>query len=331
MIPLNAIKLIGLGCLVAALTACGDSKISAVQDTRLHGDEFTVGETLGKIKECKNSEWTSEVVNNATMVTHTCAIKLDESIFTTSKEKALRDLDDAVRITTENHRANVTKIQGRQEHALADDGGEVAKLNEKLESIEKENAKLDEPFVFVRRFLADTEEMARPRWEAEKARHRAEYAATKERILRDITQAKSSQQARRDESTRVLEAIQPWLPKYAEALDQTKAAVSKEIDAAYDKSHTAEVRTVFRYREGLDAELIDSALFVDGKKRSSTIPVYLLDPKRMQEYISYTSKDGFGMGVREMFDRLFPIESDRTIGSDFDGYGYKYKEAKPGA
>ncbi|MNR56494.1 hypothetical protein D3C85_1770780 [compost metagenome] len=51
----------------------------------------------------------------------------------------------------------------------------------------------------------------------------------------------------------------------------------------------------------------------------------------MQEYINYTSKDGFGMGVREMFDRLFPIESDRTIGSDFDGYGYKYKEAKPGA
>ena len=170
-----------------------------------------------------------------------------------------------------------------------------------MESIEKENAKLDEPFVFVRRFLADTEEMARPRWEAEKARHRAEYAAAKERILRDITQAKSSQHARREESIRVLEATQPWLSKYAEALEQTKAAVSKEIDAAYDKSHTAEVRTVFRYREGLDAELVDSALFVDGKKRSSTIPVYLLDPKRMQEYISYASKDGFGMGVALAF------------------------------
>ncbi|MNK92664.1 hypothetical protein D3C87_1127950 [compost metagenome] len=181
MISLNAVKWIGLGFLVAALAACGDSKISAVKDTRLRGDEFTVGETLDKIKECKSSDWTSEVVNNATMVTHICAIKLDDSIFTASKEKALRDLDDAVRIGTENHRANVNKIQGRREHALADDGGEVAKLNEKLESIEKENAKLDEPFVFVRRFLADTEEMARPRWEAEKARHRAEYAAEKER------------------------------------------------------------------------------------------------------------------------------------------------------
>jgi hypothetical protein len=331
MIPLNAIKLIGLSVSLTMLAACGDGKISAVKDTRLRGDEFTVGETLSKIKECKSTDWASEIVDNATIVTHTCTVKLDESIFTASKEKALHDLDDAVRITTENHRANVIKTQGRREHALADDGGDVAKLNEKLVSIEKENAKLDEPFVFVRRFLADTEEMARPQWEADKARQRTELAAEKERALNDVAEAKSSQQKRLEESTRVLEAIQPWLPKYAEALAQTKAAVIKEIDAAFDKSHTAEVKTVFRYREGRDAELIDSALFVDGRKRSSTIPVYLVDPKRMQEYIDYTSKDGFAMGIREMFDQLFPIESDRTIGSDFDGYGYKYKEAKPGA
>lgn len=92
MKPLTTLKIVGLGFAVAALAACGDSKISAVKDTRMRGDEFTVGETLSKVEECKSTDWTSEVVNNSTIVTHTCTIKLSGELLNLSKQGELAAL-----------------------------------------------------------------------------------------------------------------------------------------------------------------------------------------------------------------------------------------------
>lgn len=117
MIHLNAIKLIGLSLIMPLLAACGDSKISAVKDTRLRGDEFTVGETLSKIKECKSTEWNSEVVNNATMVTHTCTVKLDDELRDLAKQGELA----ALKTRSELADLSVTQAlsQARNVHATA--------------------------------------------------------------------------------------------------------------------------------------------------------------------------------------------------------------------
>jgi len=92
MTSLDSIKLIVFSFALTVLAGCGDSKISAVKDTRLRGDEFTVGETLSKVKECKSTDWTSEIVNNATVVTHTCTVKLDDELLNLAKQGELAAL-----------------------------------------------------------------------------------------------------------------------------------------------------------------------------------------------------------------------------------------------
>lgn len=296
----------------------------------MRGDEFTFGETLGKIKECKSTDWTSEVVNNTTMVTHTCTVKLDEAIFTKSKERSLRDLEEVAALEARYHQENLAKIQAWNARTSSPDERSLARVQQKLEMLAAEDAQLDAPFVYRRSFAADTEDQARARWEGEKARRRENLTQEKQNALHDIEIIKDSKQRESEQSAATFQAVQPWIEKYPAAIAETKAKIAKEIDANYDKSHTTEVKTVFRYREGIDAELVDAALVIDGSKRRATIPLYIIDPTRMQEFLNYMSKDGFGMDVRGRFNEEFPIESDRTIGNDYDGRGYRYKQRKAG-
>lgn len=97
----------------------------------------------------------------------------------------------------------------------------------------------------------------------------------------------------------------------------------KEVDAYYDKSHTLKVKTVFRYREGGNAEPVGASLFIDDVERGNAMPVYLMDPNRMREYLGHLLKNGMGMGTSQLFDERFPIE--RTDGPDG---GFRYKSSK---
>ncbi|TPG23461.1 hypothetical protein [Variovorax guangxiensis] len=324
---MNIVRTFKVACLtflVATLAACGDPKISAVKGTRLRGDEFTVGETLGKVKECKSADWSSELVNNVTIVTHTCTIAIDDSVFRMSKEKALRDLRDAERVSVQSYNEAVTRATAQLEGYKRQDGAYTADLTGKLEQIDRDIAALDQPFVFVRRFLGQTEEMTKKADEESRARRRVEYAELKERLLREIDSSKSSDHRNIEESKRILENYTSWDDKYAAAVTQTREALKKEIDARYDKDHVVQVKTSFKYREGALAELVYAGIVIDGQKRGSTIPVYLMDPKRMGEFIAYMTKDGFGMDVFGRYDESFPIQADYGDSTSY-AQGYKYK------
>ena len=89
------------------------------------------------------------------------------------------------------------------------------------------------------------------------------------------------------------------------------------------------MKTSFRYREGGNAELLSSTFMVDDVESQGTIPVYLMDPKRMAEYLIYMTKYGLGMKAPDLFDERFPIES--VPGAYPGSHIYRYKGAKPAA
>lgn len=332
MIPLNAIKLIGLSVSLTMLAACGDSKISAVKDTRLRGDEFTVGETLSKIKECKSTDWTSEVVNNATVITHTCMVKLDDEMLNSAKQgelaalKTRADLADLSVTTALSQARNIhaDALRSSQERATQA-ARRVAEVDQRIQYIATEPRS---QFISIsgaplRRGEAPPDEAA---WEVRRAENLAAVNAEKEKLLAEIEAEKQKHQTAIDAAQKQIDDASTWNEKYAQEIQRTYAAVAKEVEAYYDKSHALKVKTAFRYREGGNAEPISASLFIDDVEGGSAIPVYLMDPQRMREYLTYLTKNGMGMGAPRLFDERFPIEH---IGGS-DG-GFRYKNPKPAA
>ncbi|BEP71391.1 MULTISPECIES: hypothetical protein [unclassified Variovorax] len=333
MIPLNAIKLIGLGCLLAALTACGDSKISAVKDTRLHGDEFTVGETLSKIKECKSSDWTSEIMNNATIVTHTCSIKLTDDIRDKAKQAELAALKTrsslaGLSVSTDLSGARSAQVDaGRRSEERAAQAAQ--KLAEMDRSIERAANATWSPWISLTGAPL-TRPSAPPApgvWEAKLQADVAVLSKQKEALLATFeAERQKSAEAAQAAQHEIDEAAQ-WSEKFEREAVQTHAAVVKDVDAFYNKNHDVKVKTLFRYREGENAELLSSTFTVDDVESKGTIPVYLMDPKRMAEYLVFMTKYGLGMKAPDLFDERFPIES---VPGAYPGKRiYRYKGAKP--
>lgn len=332
MIPLHAIKWIGLSLSLAMLAACGDSKISAVKDTRLRGDEFTIGESLSNIKECKSTDWASEIVNNATVVTHTCTVKLDDELLKLSRQGELAALKTRADLAD----LSVTSAlsQARNIHAAAVRYGQeratqaarrVAEVDKRIEyiAIEPRSQFISISGAPLRRGEAPPEAAA---WEARRAENLAAANAEKEKLLAEIEAEKQKNQTGIDAALKQIDDASTWGGKYAQEIQRTYEAVAKEVEAYYDKSHTLKVKTAFRYREGGNAEPISASLFIDDLAGRSAMPVYLMDPKRMREYLTYLTKSGMGMDAPRLFDERFPIEH---IGGP-DG-GFRYKNPKPAA
>lgn len=332
MIPLNAIKWIGLSLPLAMLAACGDSKISAVKDTRLRGEEFTVGETLSKIKECKSIDWSSEIVNNATVVTHTCTVKLDDELLNSSKQGELAALKTRAALANLSVTSALSQARGIHADALRSSqeratqaARRVAEIDQRIQYITTEQRS---QFISIngtplRRGEAPPDEAA---WEALRAQKLATMNAEKEKLLAEIDAEKQKNQTVIDAAAKQIEDATTWNAKYAQEIQRTYEAMVKEVDAYYDKSHTLKVKTAFRYREGANAEPIGASLFIDDLEGRSAIPVYLMDPKRMREYLSYLTKNGMGMDAPRLFDERFPIEHL----SGPEG-GFRYKNSKPAA
>jgi hypothetical protein len=329
MTSLDTIKLIGFSLVLTMLAGCSDSKISAVKDTRLRGDEFTVGETLSKVKECKSTDWTSEIVNNATIVTHTCTVKLDDALLNLAKQgeltalKTRADLADlsVTQALSEARNIHTSAVRYSQERATLA-ARRVAEVDQRIQYITTEPRS---QFISIngtplRRGEAPPDAAA---WEARRAENLAVANGEKEKLLAEIEAEKQKTQTAIDAALKQIDAASTWNEKYAQEIQRTYQAMVKEVDAYYDKSHTLKVKTTFRYREGGNAEPVSAALFIDELEGRSAIPVYLMDPNRMREYLIYLTKSGMGMEANQLFDERFPIEH---IGGP-DG-GFRYKPAK---
>jgi hypothetical protein len=332
MTSLNAIKLIGFSLALTVLAGCGDSKISAVKDTRLHGDEFTVGETLSKVKECKSTDWTSEIVNNATIVTHTCTVKVDDELLNRAKQGELAALK--TRADLADLAVTQALSQSRNTHAGAVRYGEeratyaarrMAEVDKRIDYIATEPRS---PFISIngtalRRGEAPPDAAT---WEARRAENLAVANGEKEKLLAEIEAEKQKTQTMIDAALKQIDDASTWSDKYAQEIQRTYQAMVKEVDAYYDKSHALKVKTAFRYREGGNAEPVSASLFIDELEGRSATPVYLMDPKRMREYLTYLTKSGMGMDAPKLFDERFPIE--HTSGPEG---GFRYKNSKPAA
>jgi len=328
MIPLNAIKLIGLGLSLALLGACGDSKISAVKDTRLHGDEFTVGETLGKIKECKSTDWASEIVNNATIVTHTCTVKLSEEIREKAKQAELAALKTRaslanISVTTDLHGARNAQAEAgrRSEERAAQAAQKLAEMDRAIERVA--NATWSPWISLTGASLTRPSAPPDPGvWEAKRQADVAALTKQKEALLATVEAERQKSAEAAQAAQREIDETTQWSEKFEREAERTYASVAKDVDSFYDRSHEVKVKTSFRYREGGNAEPISSTFIVDDVEVNGTIPVYLMDPKRMAEYLTYMTKSGLGMKAPDLFDERFPIE--RTGGPN---RGYRYKNS----
>lgn len=329
MTSLDTIKLIALSLSFAALSGCGDSKISAVKDTRLGSDEFTVGETLSKVKECKSSDWTSEIVNNSTIVTHTCTVKLDDELLNLAKQgeltalKARADLADlsVTQAVSQARGTHADALRHGQERATQA-ARRVAEVDRRIQNVATQQRS---PFISIngtplRRGEAPPDEAT---WEARRAENLAVVNGEKEKLLAEIEAEKQKTQAAIDAALKQIDDASTWNEKYTQEIQRTYQTMVKEVDAYYEKSHTLKVKTVFRYREGGNAEPVSAALFIDELEGRSATPVYLMDPKRMREYLTYLTKSGIGMEANRLFEERFPIEHI----SGPDG-GFRYKSAK---
>lgn len=333
MTPLKAIKIIGIGLAVIGMAACGDSKIAAVKDSRIRGDEFTFGETLEKIKECKSTEWTSEVAHNATIVTHTCTVKVSDELRDRAKEGELAALK--IHAGLANNSVN-SALRGAR-YAQAD----AKRLSEERENrAAKELAEMDglikltaeatwSPWVSL-----TGAPLTRPGtppgpgvWEAKLQAEVAVLTKQKEAVIAtiEVERQKSAEAAQTLQNE--IDDLAQWSDKFEREIALTHAAVVKDVDAYYKKSHYVKVKTSFRYREGGNAELLRSTFVVNDVQSEGTIPVYLMDPKRMSEYLIYMVKYGLGMNAPDLFDERFPIEA--APGADAGSSTYRYKGAKP--
>lgn len=329
MTSLDTIKLIGFSLALTVLAGCSDSKISAVKDTRLHGDEFTVGETLSKVKECKSTDWASEIVSNATIVTHTCTVKLDDALLNLAKQgelAALKTRADLAGISvatalSQARNMHADAVRYSQEQAMQA-AQRLAVVDQRIQYIttEPRSQFISINGTALRQGEAPPDAAA---WEARRTENLVVANGEKEKLLAEIEAERQKTQAAIDAALKQIDDASTWNEKYAQETQRTYQAMVKEVDAYYDKSHTLKVKTAFRYREGGNAELVSASLFIDDLAGGSAIPVYLMDPKRMREYLIYLTKSGMGMDAPQLFDERFPIEHI----SGPEG-GFRYKPAK---
>lgn len=330
MNSIRLFKVIGPLLGLALLAACGDSKISSVKDSRMRGDEFTVGETLDKVKECKSTDWTSEIVNNSTIVTHTCTVKLDDALLAEAKKgevdalKTRADLADmsvavALSQARSGHSDAVRQAQERSTQAAR----RMAEVDQRIAYIaaEQRSQFLSISGTPLRRGEAPPDPAA---WEARRAERLATANGEKEKLLTEIDAEKQRNQVAVDAALKGIDNASSWQEKFQQAKVETYNALLKDVEAYYKKDHTLKVKTSFRYREGANAELVDSTLFIDELAGRSTVPVYLMDPKRMREYLIHLTKSGMGMEANRLFDERFPIES---VSPAEGGFRFKAKGA----
>ncbi len=325
MISTRTLKLLSIVLGITMLAACGDSKISAVKDSRLQGAEFTFGENLDKIKECKSTDWSSELVNNFTIVTHTCKVKVDEALIESAKKAQLEAVKVHARLKEGSAGIYVRGAQTVHAGALHTQELQLAQLAMRVADADRQvsavaNSKYSRFVSLSGTALRGGEAPPDPAaWEAKRAENLAQVNAAREKVLAEVDAQKQKLQLDVDEAFKAVGAALGWQDKLKEAVEQTSSEVAKEVEAYYAKDHSIEVRTSFRYREGANAELVRSALFIDDQEGREGIAVYLWDPKRMREYLTYFAKKGFLRGANELFDSRFPIEREGPN-------GFKYKE-----
>ena len=164
-------------------------------------------------------------------------------------------------------------------------------------------------------------------WEAKRQEDVAKLTREKQAFLEPVeAERQKNIELLQDYQKAIDEAIQ-WNEKYELEAKATYAAVAKEVEDYYGKSHQVMVKTAFRYREGAPAQLLASSFSVDGAKPRDGMPVYLIDPKRMKEYLAYMTKSGLGMNSPSRFDERFPIESSATTVPGAPRYRYKAKKS----
>jgi hypothetical protein len=292
-----ALKLIGVSVAVVTLAACGDSKISAVKDSSFPNAEFTFGETMGKAKGCKNGEWTSELVSDTTFVTYTCTATVNPDIIKMSKDRALRQMAEAMQYRERQY----ADIVANGASALAQAKTMKERADQKqaadLKVIEEDIENLQKPIPYAPASLM-----------AERERTREQYIELREKLKARMASPDASDLQNIEASQKIVDDIALWKDKYAAAVKQPAPALKKEIDAYYDKDHVVQIKTRFMYRVNAPAKALTAQVLWNGEKHTEAEPVYLLDPARMAEFITYVTKNGRSMEITEKYDAAFPIK-----------------------
>lgn len=294
---IHALKLIGVSVAVVALAACGDSKISAVKDSSFPNAEFTFGETMNKVKGCKGGEWTSELVSDTTIVTYTCTAAVSPDIVKMSKERALRQMAEAMQY----HEQRYAEIAASGASALAQAKTMKERADQKLAAdlkvIEEDIESLQKPIPYAPASLM-----------AERERTRVKYIELREKLKAQMASPDASDLQNIEAGQKLVDDIALWKEKYAAAVKQPVPALEKEIDAYYDKDHTVQIKTRFMYRVNAPAKALSTQVLWNGQEHTNADPVYLMDSARMGEFITYVTKSGRSMDITEKYDAAFPIK-----------------------
>lgn len=303
---IDIFKSLGLTVAVSVLAACGDAKIGAVQDSVPAGQEFSYGEILGKAKEC-SGDWTSEVVNNRTIVTYTCSVKLNDTIkaaFEKSHQQAMADLYTAAKNQMGWHEGNVTTARG----ALHRTGYEVESAKARLNELRSQIARGDESYAALERSQDQSNQF------------RMSWPGTRERMLADIEQIETREREQVAALQARVDGFSAWTDRYAEAIEKTTEVVKKKITAQYDAEQSVSFKVAFLYRENLPAQMIKSTLTVLGQERESTIWHYLQVGRGVTDLVVSYLREVRTMPVAELYSAAFPYVTDTSTS------GYRLKD-----
>jgi len=303
---IDTCKTLGLALAVTVLAACGDAKMVAVQDSVPAGQEFSYGEILGKAKEC-SGEWTSEVVDNRTIVTYTCSVKLNNAIkaaFEKSHQQAMADLETAAKNQMGWHESNLTMARGAQHRT----GYEVESAKGRLNELRSQIARGDGSYAALEHSQDQSNQF------------RMSWPGTRERLLADVEQIETRERDQVAALQARVDGFSAWTDRYAEAVAKTTEIVKKKIAAKYDAEQSVSFKVAFLYRENLPAQMIKSTLTVLGQERESTIWQYLQVGRGVTDLVVSYLREVRTMPVAELYSEAFPYVTDTSSS------GYMHKE-----
>lgn len=122
-------------------------------------------------------------------------------------------------------------------------------------------------------------------WEAKRQADVSVLTKQKEELLATIdAERKKSAEATQAAQCEIDEATQ-WSEQFEWETTQTYLAVAKEIEALYSKVHSIDIETSFLFCDGARCRTACFYFVVDDVEYKSAILVYILDAKRVIEYL----------------------------------------------
>ncbi|RYG55996.1 MAG: hypothetical protein EON56_04855 [Alphaproteobacteria bacterium] len=300
-ITLTLIKTAGMALAAVLLVACGDSKISAVKETRLANAEFTIEESMDKAKDCKDAEWSSELVNDVTIVTHTCTVPMGEKELKRYKDAAL----DRLKSDGERKQATYDRVVAESVERLRSVTEShhhyVQATTGELQKLALQNT--DEPEFVANPLLSPLMQERAVHADERRKAARLEALALAQQELGELQVNGPQKIANYQEA---LDGLLSWKEKYPGAVADLTQGTIPMIDEHFSKERSVQVVTRFQYRVDQPAVPLDSVVIVDGKRSVGSDPAYVNLSRSMTRVYDYVG--GVVSFNASVFDDEFPLE-----------------------